>query len=78
MRVPAWLPRAATSVGDRPALVDSAGTLTYAQLDARAAAAAGALAAAGVAQGDRVGLALPAGRGFVANSPLAFSTWTTV
>jgi len=65
VRVPAWLPRAATSVGDRPALVDSAGTLTYAQLDARAAAAAGALAAAGVAEGDRVGLALPAGRGFV-------------
>jgi len=65
VRVPAWLSRAATSVGDRPALVDSAGTLTYAELDARAAAAADSLAAAGVVEGDRVGIALPAGRGFV-------------
>jgi o-succinylbenzoate---CoA ligase len=65
VQVPAWLPRAAAAAGDRPALVDSAGTLAYAELDARAAAAARLLAAAGVVEGDRVGIALPAGRGFV-------------
>ncbi|MFF4407451.1 non-ribosomal peptide synthetase [Streptomyces sp. NPDC001404] len=45
---------------DAVALTDHRGTrLTYAELDSRARAAAGALAAHGVSPGDRVGLVLP-------------------
>lgn len=42
------------------------GTWTYAELDAEATAAARRLAALGVRRGDRVALALPPGRAFVA------------
>jgi o-succinylbenzoate---CoA ligase len=66
VEVPAWLPRAAAAAGERPAVVDGEGSVGYAELHARAVAAAGALAARGVAPGDRVGLALPAGRAFAA------------
>ncbi|HWE56986.1 MAG TPA: AMP-binding protein [Acidimicrobiales bacterium] len=44
---------------DAPALVTRSGTLTYAELDAAADQAAGALAALGVRTGDRVAASLP-------------------
>ncbi|TBO55226.1 peptide synthetase, partial [Streptomyces kasugaensis] len=45
---------------DAVALTDHRGTrLTYAELDSRARAAAGALRALGIGPGDRVGLVLP-------------------
>ena len=65
MHVPAWLPRAASARPQRIALETRGGALTYAQLDRRAAVAAGMLADRGVTGGDRVALALPAGEGFV-------------
>jgi O-succinylbenzoic acid--CoA ligase len=52
--VEAWLPRAAAARPDHPAINE----LTYAELCDRARRAAGALAAAGVRAGDRVGLAI--------------------
>jgi O-succinylbenzoic acid--CoA ligase len=55
-----WLLRAAAMHPDRLALNE----LAYAQLEARARAVAGALHERGVARGDRVALALPAGEGF--------------
>ena len=60
MEVPAWLPRAAAVAGERPAVVDAEGTVTYADLAAGAGRAAAALRDVG--PGDRVGLALPPGR----------------
>jgi O-succinylbenzoic acid--CoA ligase len=58
--VDAWLPRAAAAHPRRIA----AGTLSYAELLAEAQAGVGRLAARGVARGDRVALALPAGEAF--------------
>lgn len=55
MHVEAWLPRAAAARPDHPAV----NAITYAQLLARARRVAAGLAAAGVAPGSRVGLALP-------------------
>jgi long-chain acyl-CoA synthetase len=57
---------AATAHGDRPALVGEPGTVTYAELDRRAAVAAAMLRARGVGVGDRVALKLPNGPAFVA------------
>ena len=51
---------------DRVAIEMPAGGVTYAELEARARAAAGALVERGVSAGDRVALALPAGVEFVA------------
>ena len=56
-----WLLRAAAMHPDRLAVNE----LTYAQLEARARSALGALRDRGVARGDRVALALPAGVEFV-------------
>ena len=56
-----WLVHAAATRPDHPALVTSRERLTYAQLEARARVAAGALAERGVVAGGRVALALPAG-----------------
>jgi O-succinylbenzoic acid--CoA ligase len=60
VRVPAWLPRAASAAPDRPALVDDGGPVSYAKLLDRAARLLSE-----VAPGDRVGIALPPGRAFV-------------
>lgn len=60
MEVDAWLPRAAAAHPRRIAL----GTLQYAALLAAAQRAARRLAALGVAQGDHVAIALPAGEDF--------------
>jgi O-succinylbenzoic acid--CoA ligase len=62
-----WLPRAAALRPDHPALIDADGTATtYAALHAQALDAAAVLQAMGVAAGDRVALALPAGVPFLA------------
>jgi long-chain acyl-CoA synthetase len=50
------LPRAAARFGARPALVTDARTLTYAELDVLSDRVAGALAARGIAPGDRVSI----------------------
>lgn len=50
--------------GDDPAVTDDGGTWTFAQLDQAAARAAGALTAAGVAPGDRVGVVVGDSRAF--------------
>ena len=60
-----WLERAAALRPGRVAIEADGGRLTYAELLARARAAAGALVARGVRPGDRVAIALPAGVGFV-------------
>jgi o-succinylbenzoate---CoA ligase len=60
VRVPAWLPRAAATAGERPALVDPEGEVTYAELLDRASHLR-----LEVSPGERVGIALPAGRAFV-------------
>jgi O-succinylbenzoic acid--CoA ligase len=65
MDVPVWLGRAARSAPDRIAVQTPAETVAYAELAARVDAAAGRLAARGVARGDRVGLALAPGLAFV-------------
>lgn len=63
---PAWLPRAAAAFGDRPAVqTERDGTVTYAELHARAATTARRLAARGVKPGDRVALVLDPGMAFV-------------
>ncbi|MGZ4174227.1 MAG: AMP-binding protein [Solirubrobacteraceae bacterium] len=61
-----WLSRAAQIHPERVALATPEAELRYAELERLARAAAGALLARGVAPGDRVALALPAGAGFVA------------
>jgi O-succinylbenzoic acid--CoA ligase len=61
-----WLIRAAAIRPEHPALVTARERLTYAELEARARSAAGALAQRGVGAGDRVVLALPAGGAFCA------------
>ncbi len=52
----------ALSIGDRPALHDAAGTLTFRELDARVNRAGHALAALGLRGGDRVALLVRNGR----------------
>jgi O-succinylbenzoic acid--CoA ligase len=61
-----WLQRAAGAHPDRAALLTPDGSLSYAELEARALGAAGGLAARGVAAGERVALALAPGEDFVA------------
>ncbi len=61
-----WILRAAAMHPDRVAIETPSGGVTYAELETRARAAAGALAARGVGVEDRVALALPAGVEFVA------------
>ena len=61
-----WVIRAAAMRPERLAVVDDHERLTYAELEARARRAAGALAQRGVKQGDHVALALPAGAHFCA------------
>ncbi|MYW63419.1 AMP-binding protein [Streptomyces sp. SID8379] len=65
LTVPAHVARWASLHPDRPALVTADETLSYRQLDDRAARLAGWLAAHGVAPGDRVGVFLPNGARFV-------------
>jgi len=57
--VAALLDGAARAHAERPALRWDGGILTYAELDARACALAGALHARGVAPGDRVAISIP-------------------
>jgi O-succinylbenzoic acid--CoA ligase len=66
MELDPWLQRAAAVNPGSIALVTEAGSLTYAELEARARAAAGGLAARGVRAGELVGLALAPGADFVA------------
>jgi O-succinylbenzoic acid--CoA ligase len=61
-----WLSRAAALRPNHPALIDVDGrATTYAELHAGALDAAAVLQARGVGRGDRVALALPAGRPFL-------------
>ncbi len=64
MVVDGWLARAAARRPGAPALQTPAGTLSYRELDVAARAGAAALRARGVAPGDRVAIALPAGLDF--------------
>jgi carnitine-CoA ligase len=57
--------RRATEVPDRVVLHLETGPLTYADIDGRASALAGALAANDVCRGDRIGLMLPNGEPFL-------------
>ena len=52
--------------GAEPAAIDAEGEWTFDELSAAAARAAGALAASGVRRGERVGVALPDGRPWLA------------
>ena len=61
-----WLSRAARMHASREALVTPTGSLSYGELETRARATAGGLAARGVRPGDRVALALAPGEDFVA------------
>jgi O-succinylbenzoic acid--CoA ligase len=65
MVVEAWLQRAAASAPEVVALRTPEGSCTYAELLRRARRGAGELAARGVAPGERVAIALPAGLDFV-------------
>jgi acyl-coenzyme A synthetase/AMP-(fatty) acid ligase/alkanesulfonate monooxygenase SsuD/methylene tetrahydromethanopterin reductase-like flavin-dependent oxidoreductase (luciferase family) len=58
--------RHAEAGGERPAAVDDDGEWTFAELSAASARAAGALREAGARRGDRVALALPDGRPWLA------------
>jgi o-succinylbenzoate---CoA ligase len=60
-----WLARAAAIDPERVALVAGGSQITYAELDASARVAAGALRDRGISSGEPVALALPAGQGFV-------------
>ena len=53
------LRESATARPDAPALLHEGGTVTYAELDAKASQVAGALAARGLGRGDRVALSCP-------------------
>ncbi len=64
MEVEAWLPRAAAARGEHTALSTPQRDWSYARLHAAARFAAGELAARGVARGERVAIALPAGLEF--------------
>ncbi len=59
-----WVRQASEARPDHPAVEAAAGTLTYAQLDSEADAAARRLAALGVGEGDRVATTLPPGLDF--------------
>jgi o-succinylbenzoate---CoA ligase len=59
-----WLLRAVRRRPDHPALVTATGTLSYAELYARAVSTAAGLRDRGVAAGDRVAVALPPGEAF--------------
>src|SRR4051812_26274748 len=59
-----WLTLRARTHADRPALIAGGRTVTYAGLESAAARAARRLAALGVGEGDRVGLALEPGLEF--------------
>ena len=61
-----WLRERAAREAEDEALVDGARRLTFADLEAEAAAVAARLAAAGVAAGDRIGLACENSAAFVA------------
>ena len=61
-----WVDSAAARRPDHPALIAGHEALTWRELAERAGAVSAALAAEGVRQGDRVGIALPAGIEFVA------------
>jgi o-succinylbenzoate---CoA ligase len=61
-----WLPRAAAIHPERVALVAGGWQITYAELDAIARIAAGALRDRGISSGESVALALPAGQDFAA------------
>jgi long-chain acyl-CoA synthetase len=50
------LPRAAARFGHKTALISAARTLSYAELDALSRHVAGAMAARGIASGDRVSI----------------------
>ena len=65
MHTDGWLLRAAARRPDTTALVTDEGALTYAQLDRAAVRVARVLHGRGARAGDRVALALPAGRDFV-------------
>lgn len=56
---------AAVRFGDRPVLVESRGTTTYAGLDAASDGGAAALARLGVGEGSIVALTLPSGRDYL-------------
>jgi O-succinylbenzoic acid--CoA ligase len=62
--IPAWLPAAAVRAPEREALRTRHGSVSYAELDTRAARAAHELAARGVEPGQRVAIALPPGAAF--------------
>jgi O-succinylbenzoic acid--CoA ligase len=64
MVVEAWLERAARAAPERIAIETPAGRASYAQLAQAARAGAGELCERGVARGDRVAIALPAGLAF--------------
>jgi O-succinylbenzoic acid--CoA ligase len=66
LSTPDWLSAAAARAPARTALQTPAGSLDHSQLDERAAAAAGALVAAGAGPGDRVAIALAPGADFAA------------
>ena len=59
-----WLTRAAARAPERTAIVTPAQRLSYAELEARALRAAGAMAESGTRPGDRIALALPDGAEF--------------
>ena len=61
-----WLISAAAKRPERPALITGRGELSYAELAVAARRAADGLRRRGVSEGDRVALALPAGRAFAA------------
>jgi O-succinylbenzoic acid--CoA ligase len=62
-----WLPRAAALRPDHPALIDADGLpTTYSELYEAACDAAAVLAGQGVAEGDAVALAMPAGAAYLA------------
>jgi O-succinylbenzoic acid--CoA ligase len=62
--IPAWLPAAAARAPEREALRTRHGSLSYSELDTRAARAAHELAARGVEPGQRVAITLPPGAAF--------------
>jgi O-succinylbenzoic acid--CoA ligase len=66
VRLEHWLTARARTHAAHPAVETPRGTLTYAELDAAAAAAARRLAARGVGRGDRVAVALEPGLGLAA------------
>ena len=65
MEIQAWLARAASGAPARLAVETPQASWTYAELLERAQAGAGHLASRGVAPGERVAIALPAGLAFV-------------